>query len=187
MNLQHVNVKIFVDGELSVDPERFIEVFHRWVADQSMDELLIDIADYRHVPNGPSVALVGLEADYVLDNARGRYGLVYNRKAVIDGSNQDRIRQAFTSAATACSLLEAEFDGLKFSGQEFEVFINDRALAPNTAETYEAVKPELEAFLQAELGASDFSLEHDNSDPRRLFAVAVKLASGIDLTTVAAS
>ena len=87
MNLQHINVKIFVDGELTVDPERFIELFHRWVATQAMAEMLIDVADYRHVPNGPSVVLVGHEADYVLDNTGGRYGLVYNRKAPLDGND----------------------------------------------------------------------------------------------------
>ena len=42
MNLQHVNVKIFVDGPLTVDLERFINVFHRWTAEQSLDELLIE-------------------------------------------------------------------------------------------------------------------------------------------------
>ena len=64
MNVQHVNVKFFVDGELNVDWERFIEVFHVWIAEQSTDELLIDVADYRHVPMGPGVILVGHEEDY---------------------------------------------------------------------------------------------------------------------------
>ena len=67
MELQHVNVKLFVEGTLQVDPERFIEVFHRWIREHTLDEMLIDIADYRHVPAGPSVLLVGFEADYSLE------------------------------------------------------------------------------------------------------------------------
>jgi hypothetical protein len=184
MNLQHVNVKIFVDGELTVDPERFIEVFHRWVAAQSMDEMLIDVADYRHVPMGPSVVLVGHEADYVLDNAGNRYGLVYNRKASLDGSNEDRLSQALQSAAKACSLLEAELTGLRFSRQEFALSINDRGLAPNTAETYEACQAEIPAFLKQLTGTGDFEVAYDR-DPRHVFKATVSLANPFDLASLA--
>ncbi len=188
MNLQHVNVKIFVDGDLKVDPARFIEVFHRWIQKQVFEELLIDVADYRHVPAGPGVVLVGHEADYSMDNADGRYGLCYNRKAPLEGGNSDRFRQAFQSAASACRLLEAEFEGedqLKFSRREFELFINDRALAPNTSETFEVCRGELDLFLKEALGHDEFKLEH-RSDPRRRFGVTVKVAKPFDLTAILA-
>ena len=186
MNLQHVNVKIYVDGDLNVDTGRFIEVFQRWIAEQSMNELLIDVADYRHVPAGPGVVLVGREADYAMDNSGNRYGLLYNRKALLEGSNEDRFRQALLSAAHACQLLEAEFEGegpLTFNRQEFELLINDRALAPNTPETYAACKPELEVFLKNVFGHNEFSLEH-RSDPRSRFGVTVKLAKPFDLAAI---
>ncbi len=186
MELQHINVKIYVEGDLNVAPARFIEVFHHWVRDQVLDELLIDVADYRHVPAGPGVILIGHQADYSMDNTDDRYGLRYNRKASLDGGNEDRLRQAFWSAANACRLLEAEFatDGpLKFNRHEFELFINDRALAPNTPETMAACKPELEAFLQDVLGQGDFVLKHQ-ADPRRCFGVTVELARPFDLTAI---
>ncbi len=183
MEFQHVNVKIYVDGDLNVDAARFIEVFHHWVAERLFDELLIDVADYRHVPAGPGVVLIGHEADYSMDNSNNRYGLRYNRKAPLDGSNEHRFVQALRSAANACQLLETQLekDGpLKFSRQEFELFINDRAMAPNTPLTYAICKPELEAFLKNVLGHNEFTLEH-YSDPRRLFGVNVKLAKPFDL------
>ncbi len=189
MNLQHVNVKIYVDGELKVDPLRFIDVFHQWIAESAefgLDELLLDVADYRHVPDGPGVLLAGHEADYSLDNTDGRWGLRYNRKEPLDGSNQDRFRQALRSAAKACRLLEDQFadgDSLIFSRQEFELFINDRALAPNTPETYAACKPELEAFLAGVLGHDKFSLEH-RSDPRSRFGVIIKAGKPFDLAAL---
>jgi hypothetical protein len=186
MNVQHVNVKIFVEGEFNIDLERFIEVFHGWVSEQSMDELLIDVADYRHVPMGPGVVLVGFDADYALNMFGDRPGLLYNRKAPCEGENLDRIRQAFWSAAHACQLLEAEFSDLKFSRQEFELFINDRALAPNTSDTHEAFRPELEAFLRNLCGDGEFHIEH-NSNPRSRFGVTVKLATPINLANVAAA
>jgi hypothetical protein len=180
MELQHVNVKIFVDGDLQIDLQKVVEVFHRWTAEQSMDEMLIDVADYRHVPAGPGVVLVGHEADYGLDNAGNRQGLLYNRKAAIDGSNADRFRQALAAALKACDLLEAEFPGqLKFDRQEFELIINDRALAPNTVTTFESCQGELESLL-GELGQADAELSHDD-DPRRRFSVNVKLNKPLEL------
>lgn len=190
MQFQHVNVKLFVDGSLRVDPARFIEVFHRWVRDQALDELLIDVADYRHVPAGPSVLLVGLEADYGFDNTGNRYGLRYNRKASLDGTNRDRIGHALRSAARVCRLLENEFESegpLRFSRQEFELFINDRALAPNTPETFEALKPDLEAALNQVLGHDDFSLTHVFEDPRHRFGVNVRVARPFDLSAIVES
>lgn len=186
MELQHVNVKIFVDGELPVDPARFIDVFHAWIRDGLLDELLVDVADYRLVPAGPGVLLVGHEADYSMDHTDNRWGLRYNRKAPLAGSNEDRFRQALGSAANACQLLEEHFadDGpLKFSRQEFELFINDRAMAPNTPETFEACKPEMGAFLTKVLGHGEFSVEH-HSDPRSRFGVTVRLTRPFDLTAL---
>ena len=182
MELQHVNIKVFVDGDLGVAPERFIEVFHEWVREQTMDELLVDVADYRHVPAGPGVMLIALEADYSMDQSGDRWGLRYNRKAAIDGTNHERFRQALSSALNACRLLETHFaaDGpLRFSRDEFELFINDRALAPNTPETYESCKPEIETFVLDVFGHSAFTLTH-HSDPRSRFGVNIKLAKPFD-------
>ena len=184
MELQHINVKIYVEGDLPVDPADFIPVFHQWVKDKVLDELLIDVADYRHVPAGPGVLLVGLEADYDMDNTDNRWGLRYNRKAPLKGTNEDRFRQAFRSAAHACGMLEKQFAGdspLKFSRREFELFVNDRALAPNTPETFEACKPELESFLQNLLGHDEFDMVH-RGDPRSLFGVTITSAQPFELT-----
>lgn len=185
MELQHVNIKIYVDGDMTIDPERFIEVFHEWIAQSSLNELLIDVADYRHVPRGPGVVLIGHDADYSMDSTGSRYGLKYNRKSRLDGTNQDRFSQALRAAANACQMLESELE-LKFSRQHFELSINDRALAPNTPETYTAVKPELESFLKQVLGHDAVSLQHQ-SDPRRLFGAEVTVDRPFDLAALLAT
>ena len=185
MELQHVNVKLFVEGELPVDAGRFIDVFHRWIRESVLDDFLIDVADYRHVPDGPGVMLIGHDVDYAMDHVGGRWGLLYNRKASLDGSNEDRLRQAFSSAANACRLLEEEFsaDGLKFSRNELQVIINDRALAPNTPETLAAAQPELESFLATLFGHNDFTITPE-SDTRRRFGVTVTSSSPFDLAAI---
>lgn len=182
MNLQHVNVKLFVDGTSGVAPVRFIDVFHQWIQDHALDELLIDVADYRHVPNGPGVLLIAAEADYSMDHTDGRWGLRYNRKAPLDGTNPQRFAQAFRAAANACRMLENHFandGGLTFSRRTFELFINDRAIAPNTPETYAACKPDIETFLEQLLGHDAFDLEHD-ANPRRRFSVTVAVSRPFD-------
>jgi len=186
MNLQHVNVKIFVDGELTVDLERFLEIFHGWVAEQSMEELLIDVADYRHVPHGPGVVLVGHEADYAMDHAGGRYGLLYNRKAPLEGSNAERFLQALRAASKACSLLETAFSELRFDRHRFEIFINDRALAPNTDETRDELRSELAAFLHNVLGETDFQID-DRRDPRSRVGADVHLSNPLELARLSIS
>ena len=185
MELQHVNVKLFVEGELPIEAARFIDVFHRWIRESVLDDFLIDVADYRHVPAGPGVMLIGRDVDYAMDHAGGRWGLLYNRKASLEGSNEDRLRQAVSSAANACRLLEEEFaaDGLKFSRNELQIIINDRALAPNTPETLTAAQPALESILATLFGHSDFTIVAE-SDPRRRFGVTVTTSSSFDLAAV---
>jgi hypothetical protein len=187
MNFQHVNVKIYTDGEPKTDTRLFIDVFHEWIQQDTLDEMLIDVADYRHVPAGPGVLLVGHEADYAMDNTDGRCGLRYNRKATVSGNNIDRFRQALASAAHACELLELRFaseGALRFSRQEFELYINDRALAPNTPETCDAFKLELESFLASAFGGNVFTFERQY-DPRRLVGATVKFATPFDLQAIA--
>jgi len=61
MQLQHVNVKLLVQNAPGANLEPLIPVFHSWIENQNGDELLIDVADYTHVPAGPGVVLIGHE------------------------------------------------------------------------------------------------------------------------------
>jgi hypothetical protein len=148
--VQHINVKIFVEKPADVDLADAVAVFHQWIKNAVCPELLIDVADYLHVPEGPGILLIGHEANYSLDDREGRPGLLYNRKAELDGTFQSRLKQAHEAALSACDKLEADaaFAGkLKFDRNSLEVFVNDRALAPNTEETWQALKPELERYF----------------------------------------
>jgi hypothetical protein len=176
MNLQHINVRLLLanPAELRLDP--LIPIFHSWIRDKVFDELLLDIADYQHVPDGPGVVLIGFDGDYSVDNTDHRLGVRYNRKTPLEGSNQDRLKQAARAALTATQRLEADprLDGkLHVSGQEVEIFFNDRLLAPNTDATRKAAEPELKSFFQRLFRGADFSLSYP-VDPRQLFGVTVR-------------
>jgi hypothetical protein len=176
INLQHVNVKLLAKNPEQVDLEPLIPVFHNWIEGQIFEELLLDVADYRHVQAGPGVVLIGHQANYSVDNTDNRLGVRYNRKAPFEGSNQDRLRQAARAALTAFERLEREarLNGkLRFNGREIKVYVNDRLMAPNSDSTREVLKPELGVFLGKLFQGSEYTLSH-GSDPRSLFAVDVK-------------
>jgi hypothetical protein len=176
--LQHLIVKIPVEGSLGIEPGELIPVFHRWVAAQSMPELLIDVADLRHVPSGPGVILVGLQGDYSLDNSDGVWGLQYRRKDAVEGSNVDRLTQALEAARRLGDRLEQELGGrLKYSRSGFDVIVNDRALAPNTDDTQRQAKPDLEQFAKAAFGSKAATVTPHAIDPRRRFGARIAIAS----------
>ena len=168
-SVQHINVKVFVADPAAVNIGDAVGVFHQWIKDTVCPEMLIDVAEYRHVPAGPGILLIGLEANYSFDERENRLGLLYNRKDALDGTFQSRLAQAHEAALAACDRLEKEaaFGGkLKFDRNKLEVFVNDRLLAPNTDETWQSLKPELEKYFAG-------STIESHGEPRDLFRVAV--------------
>lgn len=172
MNIQHINIKFFLENAETVKLAEYGAVFNFWIQQQRLEELLIDVADYSHVHHGPGIMLIGHEADYSLDNRAGRLGLLYNRKAQLEGSTQENLAQAVRAALTAAQILEKE-NGLTFNTQEVQVIVNDRLLVPNTAETFAALEPDLRAFFNRLYDGGDYSLAH-HDDPRERFTVNIK-------------
>ena len=170
MNFQHFRVKLFATAAIAPDLHKAIPVFHRWIREKRMPEMPIDVSDYLHVPAGPGVILVCHEAIYGLDLERNSLGLLYNRRTALDGSTESKLKQAVDGASAAASWIEAEpeFAGkLTFDRKQWEVVVNDRALAPNTPATFDALLP----ALQAVFGAAA-SLTHVSA-PGQLFRVKV--------------
>ena len=163
--MEHINIKIFAEGQ--ADVAAAIPVLHRWIQDRVCPELAIDVADYSHVPAGPGVILVTHEANYSLDAARGRLGLLYNRKAPLTGTPVERLRHCWDAALWACQRLEqeSEFKGkLTFNPNEAEVILNDRRAFPNTEETWQALRGDIGQFF------AGYALTR-SSDPRDRFRV----------------
>jgi hypothetical protein len=179
MEIQHVNIKVFAAHPVKL--AAVVTVFHRWIQESACEELLIDVGDYAHVPNGPGVIVIGHEANYSLDNARGRLGLLYNRKARVSGGAQAAIEQALRAALAACRMLEGEpeFAGeLAFNASDVEVIANDRLLAPNTEESFNQLRPFVERAFNAVYGNEAGSIEswriERAGEPRERLRIAVQ-------------
>ena len=179
MNVQHLNVKFYLENPEAVNLADYGAVFNSWIQEQRLEELLIDVADYLHVHNGPGIMLIGHEADYSLDHRAGSLGLLYNRKAQLDGTTQEKLTQAVVAALTAAQILEQE-NGLKFSGSEVQLIVNDRLLVPNTSETFSILEPDLKVFFDRLYMGTNYVLTH-NADPRERFTVNVRTESGFEV------
>jgi hypothetical protein len=182
MNIQHINIKFYIENPESVNLGDYSAVFNTWIQNHALEELLIDVADYLHVHNGPGLMLIGHEADYSLDNRAGRLGLLYNRKEQLEGTAQEKLAQAARAVLTAAQLLEKE-NGLQFNTQEVQVIINDRLLAPNTTETFASLESDLRAFFDKLYNGTKYTITH-NTDPRERFTVDVKAVTRFDVETL---
>jgi len=182
MNVQHINIKFYLENPEAVNLADYAAVFNTWIQNQRLEELLVDVADYLHVHNGPGIMLIGHEADYSLDHRAGRLGLLYNRKEQLKGTTQEKLAQAVQAALTAAQILEKE-NGLKFNTQEVQVIINDRLLVPNTAETFELLEPDLKAFFDMLYNGAGYTLTHQ-ADPRERFTFNVKAESNFNVESL---
>jgi hypothetical protein len=174
IELQHVNIKLYLNNT-NADLAPVIPIFHSWIQNQVFEDLLIDVADYRHVHHGPGLMLIGHEADYSLDQTDGILGLRYNRKAPVAGTNFDRLTQAAHAALVAAQRLEIDTrltGKLSFNGKDIQLIINDRLLAPNDDQTRQAASPEIQQFAAKLFGHSGYSLSFD-TDPKRLLSATI--------------
>ncbi|HEV3030314.1 MAG TPA: hypothetical protein VG319_01665 [Polyangia bacterium] len=187
MDAHKLQLKIYLTpaAARAVGPEAVIPVFHRWIKDRALPELMIDVANYGHVPEGPGVVLIGHGSDYFLDEGEGRLGLLHNRKRSGPAAGE-RLSDLVRRALHAAALLEKEaaFGGkLTFATDELLFRVNDRLAAPNTDATFAAYKEELEA-LGKKVFAGSCELARVGG-PKDLFAVRLKSAAGTTVVSVA--
>jgi hypothetical protein len=177
MQPRRLSVKYFVRGDVTFDLSALVPVFQRWIQQHSVEGLLIDVVDYKHVFQGPGVVLIGHEADYSFDLRDGRPGLLYTRKRELQGTLADDLRLAFRLVADAARKLEAEsaLNGIKFDFEEAEIMLLDRLNTPNTPEIFESIRESLRAFAGALYQSDTILVESIETDPRK--PLTIRLAA----------
>lgn len=171
------SVKFFVQGESNFDLDALIPIFHGWIQQHSIEGLLIDVADYKHVHQGPGVLLIGHEADISYDLKGGRPGLLYVRKRDHLDTFSDDLSNAIRIATTAVRLLEGEstLNGVKFDTSSVEIALLDRLNTPNTPETFSRLEVSFQAVGE-ELFPRGASVESVEADPRKVLTVRLAAA-----------
>lgn len=187
MKSEKLQIKFFANPEPSFELEAVVPVFHRLIREHAFDELLIDVADYKHVKNGPGIALIGDANDYFLDEGEGRKGLLFSRKRHGAGP-EGRLREGFARALKACTLLEAapELGGkLTFATNEVLVRTPDRLNAPNDDASFAELSATVAPLLDKLYGASSYTIERGPLAPEPL-SVRVKAPSAPSLSALLA-
>lgn len=185
MNAHKLQAKLFLDPAAGRVPlESFIPVFHSWIKRRALPELLVDVANYAHVPKGPGVGVVGHASDYFLDESEGRPGLLTSRKREAPAP-AERLSDLFRRALHAALLLERDpalAGKVRFRTDEILFRINDRLAAPSSEATFAEVRPALDALCTKLLpGGHRLALV---GNARQLFSVQINAAAPADLETL---
>jgi hypothetical protein len=188
MDLHKFGIKFFAEDGAKLDILKLIPMYHRWIQQSALEDLLIDVADYSHVPAGPGVMLIAHEGNYALDETNHERGVLYYSKRRLDGELPERLAQVASKALKAAQLMSAdtELEGaLKLPGNRLQFFANDRLAAPNTDAAYAELEPALEAFLDRLYAGAKYSLVRE-TDPRERLSVRVQTERETPLATLRA-
>jgi hypothetical protein len=186
MDLQKINVKFFLEKGSDLPLATFIPIFHKWIQDDLLEGMLVDVTEYTHVKDGPGVLIIANEANYGLDETDGKRGFLYNQKRVPEKDSQEHLKTSFKRALKACDLLEKEpatAGKIKFAPQHLQIFINDRAAAPHHSQSHSELEEALNPFLNWLYEGSKYLLIPEK-DPQKRVGFEVKVEKSPDLATL---
>lgn len=188
MSLERFCVKFLATPDSQVDEESLIPIFHEWIRLHTLKGTLIDVADYRHVPNGPGMMLITHEINYAMEHGGGQYGLSAQRKLGYESSQTEKILSLVKSAANFGALLESDrrvSGNINFQGNQFVFIANDRLNAPNTEETFNQLKPELEAVAAQLYPNQKITVSRVNNDARARLSVLIQAENAVKIADLA--
>lgn len=162
MNPQRLSVRFRV-GKAPDDLEPAIGTFHRFIQRGRVEGLSLDVADYRHVPKGPGVLLVGHDIDYGVNEHA--FTVVRKRSAADDAATQ--LRDALRMGLGALDAIED--DGalaLSVDRSRFTVSAVDRRLG-SPADVERALHAEVEPVVADLYGDGAIVTTVEIDDPRR--------------------
>ena len=188
-DLQKINVKFGIDAPADADWDALLNIFSRWRLEEG--EEILDLADYSHVPEAPSIILVSkrwqLGGDFSRgtgeDRAGGWAGLLYASRKGLEGDLGARLRSVLVSALEKFQRLagEKEFPrGVTILYGELDIAFNDRLLVPNNDEMDALVRPTVEEVLAALYGDEGCSVEREDDPGRRLAYCARAAGPGLE-------
>lgn len=166
-DLQRIDVKLLLDCPPDPDLDQFLVIFDRWRKADDHPADWVDLADYAHMPGGPGILIAGKRDTFSVNLNPPGPGLLTSVRSGLEGSLEDRFREALRRARefNAAVMAEPEFPA-EFSVREgaWEIYVNDRLGFPNTDPTDRLVRP----AVAAALGVAPESLTRDLDSRNRL-------------------
>ena len=179
MDLQKFGIKIYLKESRTYSSRDYISIFHGWIQEKAIpDHLLIDVADYSHVADGPGIMLIAHEGCFSLDQENKKSGMMYMRKTNGIGSFEERFEQVFSMAVHGVNLLKG--GQIDFYQNSFRFIANDRRLAKNTNENQELYKNEINGILKKKFPNESWDFI-DMSDANERLGFTVNFKSDVNI------
>jgi hypothetical protein len=188
MTPNRISVKFFVKSDAKIELPALTPVFQKWIQRRTVEGLLIDVADYKHVPDGPGILLIAHEGDYALDVSDGKPGVQYTAKRNLQGDLPARLAQVWRLALIAAQKLSAEksLKGLKFDYADVKLAFLDRLNTPNRPDVIVALQPDIRAFVSDLYQTDTLQIDVLYADPREALATHLQIEGDPDPETLLA-
>ena len=183
LDLQKIGIKLFFDVNEDYSSKEFIPEFHKWIQNESIkDHLLIDVADYSHIIDGPGVMLIAHEANISLDQEHRKPGLLYMRKTKVNGEFKERFIKVLSMTIYNAKRLKNNNinQQINYISNTFRFIANDRLYAENTDIMQNLYKQEIKKALIEEYPNINIDFSDISYREERL-AFSVNIIDKIDI------
>ena len=123
---------------INTDIESFVPLFHNWIQEDKIpNHTMVDVANYKHIPDGPGIMLIAHEGHFSLDFEDDELGLLYVRKIPLGKNISETLSglQQILDFAVELIQIDSEMgEKIEFS-DEYQLLSNDRFELPNDAES----------------------------------------------------
>ena len=170
--MKPLRLTLAIKASPAADLEPAIGLFHRFIQRSLVEGHLLDVADYRHVPNGPGVLLVGQDVDYGI-NAHA-FTVTMKRRgddAAIQFRDAVRMALGTIDAIDADGALPCQFDPTQMS-----VSVADRKLGTNAqvqSDLLAEIAPAVEMLFGPDAAVDPAAV----ADPRQAPEISVRAVS----------
>ena len=174
---QRVVVKLYAP-ESGIPDSVFVPIFHQWIRERALSLVLLDVADYTHVPDSPGVMLIAHETAFALDRSDGRFGLSAQQRRPMRGDPIDGIAATLGQALAVAARLENDRrvrSRLEFDRTSFRIEANDRLRATNTAAGFDELSPLVRNGVERVYPESLVRVTHAPTEPRHRLAIDVRV------------
>jgi hypothetical protein len=121
---------------LQTDIGSFIPFFHNWIQEDKIpNHVMVDVVDYKHIPDGPGIMLIAHEGYFSLDFEDNELGLLYMRKTPLADNMPKTISAIQQILDFAIELIKMDSvigEKIVFL-DEYQLISNDRFEFPNNA------------------------------------------------------
>ena len=123
---------------IQTDIESFVPLFHNWIQeDRIPNHIMVDVANYKHISDGPGIMLIAHEGHFSLDFEDNDLGLLYMRKTPLGDNISETlssIQQILDFAVELIKIDSAIGEKIEFS-EQYQLISNDRYEFPNDVES----------------------------------------------------